>query len=85
VAGHHVPGVEPDPHAEALAEALLADPGVEPRQAHVTHLERRRQGAVGVVVLDERRLEHGDDPVAHGGHEGPAVIEDRVAHLTQLR
>jgi len=48
------PAVEADPHPEAIAEAAIAQPAVEARQAHVEHLPRRRDGAVGVVGERDR-------------------------------
>ena len=37
-----------------------------------------------MVVLLQRRAEHGHDAVAHVGHERAAVVEDRLAHLGQV-
>jgi hypothetical protein len=54
VAGYERPAVEADPHPEAIAEAAIAQPAVEARQAHVEHLPRRRDGAVGVVGERDR-------------------------------
>ena len=48
------------------------------------HLARRRVGAVGVVLELDRRAEHGHDPVAHEGHERPAVLEDHVGHAREV-
>ncbi len=78
------PLLRPIPIAKPLAHPLLGHPLVEARQAHVEHLARRGECAVGVVVLLERRAEDGHDPVAHVGDEGAAVVHDRVAHLLQV-
>ncbi len=84
VARHHAPGVQADAHAKPRSQLLLAQPRVEAGQAHGQHLAGGGERAVGVVGLDDRRSEHRHDPVAHVGHEGAPVVEDRVAHLAQV-
>ena len=76
-------GVEADAHLEAFVQALLAQPAVEPVQP-VEHVARGRERAVGVVLLLQRRAEHGHDAVAHVGDERAAVVEDRLAHRGQV-
>jgi len=82
--GHHVAAVDPDSHVEAVSEARLAHPGVESREPLAEHLSGRRDGAIGVVWLLDRRPEDGHDPVPHIGDQGPAVVHDRVAHLREV-
>ena len=51
----------------------------------LVHRARRLQRAVGVVVLRERRAEHGHHRVADVLHHGAALGEDRVVHLGAVR
>ena len=82
--GHDLPLFRPMPIPKPSLVPLLAEPGVEARQALREHLPRGGDGAVGVVGLLERRAEDGHDPVAHVGDERAAVVEDRLGHLAEV-
>ena len=69
---------------QAVAETLLPQPSVEPRQARMEHLAGCGQGAIGVVRHLDRRSENGHDSVAHICNERPSVVEDRIAHLADI-
>ena len=78
------PLFEADPHADLLAEPVLAQPVVEARQADVDHLAGGRERAVGVVLDLDRRAEHRQEAVAAVGDERASVLEDRVARLVEV-
>ena len=77
------PLLRPMPILKPSCRPSCAQPLVEALEA-VEHVARGGQRAVGVVVLRQRRAEHGHDAVAHVGHERAAVVEDRLAHRGQV-
>ena len=84
IACHDRAAVDAHPHAECVVMAMLGEPGVEPVKARSDHLRGRRQRAVGVIGLLERRSEHGHDAIAHVGDERTAGAQDRLGHLVQV-
>ena len=73
-----MPMRNPDPRSCSRSQALK-------RGRRTVSISRAlAERAVGVVVLGDRRSEHGHDPVAHVGDERAPVVEDRVAHLAQV-
>jgi ABC-2 type transport system ATP-binding protein len=72
IAGHHLAGVDPDPHLEVdLARAI------ELRDA-LLDVERGSHGPQGIVLVDDRHAEDGHDLVADELLDGAAMrLDDR--------
>ena len=72
----HLAGVDPDPHLDRPPEAIL---GAECGQ-RLLHRQRRPNGAVGVVLVGDRRPEQGEDPVAEDLVDAAAIGLDVLDH-----
>jgi hypothetical protein len=71
-AGHHLAGVDPDPHREAAAVALA-----RPDQPHVAQRQASPDRSLGVVLVGEGGAEDGQEDVAR-------EVEDRPAEAAHL-
>ena len=76
-ASRPIPILKPSCRLSSRSASLKPDEPVE-------HVPRRGQRAVGVVLLLQRCSEHGHDAVAHVGDERSAVVEDRLAHRSEI-
>ena len=72
----------PGRQADAEPEGVLAraPPPFVDLVLGLVHGRRRGQGPVGVVVLRDRRAEHGHDRVADELHHGAVLAEDGAVH-----
>jgi histidine ammonia-lyase len=75
-ARHHLARVDPDPGREV--EAVLAAKLGRVLRDVIEHSQRRVAGAPGVVLVGDRRPEHGHDPVAGEFVDGALEAVNRI-------
>ena len=77
----HLARLHADPHRE-LRPALRGEPAVQLGEDRL-HLDRRADGALGVVLVRPRHAEDGQDGVAHELLEEPLVATDLLGQSVE--
>jgi hypothetical protein len=77
LAHHHQPGVDPHPHGEPPDLLLPLQPD-RVLAGTSDDVERRADGALGVILVGDRRAEEGQHGIAHQPRQRPLVAVHRL-------